>query len=87
MRYAKAFIKKLIIRTDCGGVLFEYVLIMVLILVPLVSVSEFISSPSGTGMFSSGMSVGSAKEDYGMLGNEFVNWVRRIISGVSLPVP
>lgn len=87
MRSAKAFIKTFIVRTDSGGVLFEYVLIMVLILVPLVSVSEFISSPSGTGMFSSSMAVDSAKEDYGMLGNEFVNWVRRIISGVSLPVP
>ncbi len=87
MRYVNAFIKKFILRSDSGGVLFEYVLIMVLILVPLVSVSELISSPSGTGMFSSGMAVDSANEDYGMLGNEFVNWVRRIISGVSLPVP
>lgn len=87
MRPVKAFIKSLFLRTDSGGVLFEYVLIMVLILVPLVGVSEFVSSPSGTGIFSSTMAVNSAHEDYGMLGNEFVNWVRRIISGVSLPVP
>ena len=87
MRYVKTFIKKIIVRGDSGGVLFEYVLLLVLILVPLICVSKFVSSPSGTGMFSLGVSPHSGGEDYGMLGNEFINWVRRIISGVSLPVP
>ena len=85
MRHVKTSIKKIIVRADSGGVLFEYVLLLVLILVPLICVSKFVSSPSGTGMF---YSLGaSGVEDYGMLGNEFINWVRRIISGVSLPVP
>jgi len=87
MRYVKAFIKKYILRADSGGVLFEYVLIMVLIVMPLVGVSKFVSSPSGTQLFSTHMLTDSAHENYGALGNEFVNWIRRIISGVSLPVP
>ena len=87
MRYVKAFIKKHVLRADSGGVLFEYVLMMVLIVLPLVGVSKFISSPSGTELFSTHMPTDSEPGNYGALGNEFVNWVRRIISGVSLPVP
>jgi len=87
MHQAKKNLGKWLWRSKSGGVLFEYVLLMVLILVPLVGVSKFVSSPSGSGMFSSSMAGNSGNEDYGMLGNEFVNWVRRIISGISLPVP
>lgn len=87
MRHVKAFVMKHVLRSDSGGVLLEYVLIMVLIVVPLVGASKFISSPSGTVLFSTHMPTDSAHENYGALGNEFVNWVRRIISGVCLPVP
>lgn len=83
-------------RSASGGVLFEYVILSVCVIVPLLTGASFLSSPGGPititpqenrAVFTGTMVVDNNREDYGLLGNEYVNWVRRVMAGIALPIP
>ena len=67
-----------------GDVLMEYVLLTVLIVMPLVGASSYLYSPSGRTFYIEGSLTG---QDFGILGNSFVQLYRMVMSGVSLPLP
>jgi len=67
-----------------GDVLMEYVLLTALIVLPLVGVSTELVNVSGR-TFSASDAV--AGEDFGLLGNAFVQCYRMIMSGICLPLP
>jgi len=67
-----------------GDVLMEYVLLTVLIILPLVSASTGLVNPSGSTFYTVGA---PSVEDFGSLGNSFVQLYRMVMSGVSLPLP
>ena len=69
---------------ECGDVLMEYVLLTVLIILPLVGASTYMYIPSGTTFDVEGALGG---EDFGLLGNMFVDLYRMVMSGLSLPLP
>lgn len=71
-------------RSDRGDVLLEYVLLTILIVLPLVGASTGMVNPSGRTFFVEGALSG---EDFGTLGNAFVDLYRMVMSGVSLPLP
>ncbi len=75
------------LRSDRGDVLMEYVLLTVLIVVPLIGgftyVFDFTGEPPMFGR-SEGAITG---QDFGVLGNSFVQLYRMVMSGVSLPLP
>jgi len=71
-------------RSDRGDVLMEYVLLTILIVLPLVGASTGMFNPSGRTFFVEGAISG---EDFGSLGNAFVQLYRMVMSGVSLPLP
>ena len=71
-------------RDECGDVLMEYVLLSVLIILPLVGASTYLYNPSGTTFDVEGALGG---EDFGILGNMFVDLYRMVMSGLSLPLP
>lgn len=64
--------------------LLEYVLLTLLIILPLVGVSVGLVNVSGE-TFSSDDAVKG--ENFGLLGNAFVNRYRMVMSGISLPLP
>lgn len=72
------------LRDERGDVLMEYVLLTLLIILPLVGVSVGLVNVSGK-TFSSNNAV--AGEDFGLLGNAFVDRYRMVMSGISLPLP
>ena len=67
-----------------GDVLMEYVILSVLIILPLVGASTYLYNPSGTTFDVEGALGG---EDFGMLGNMFVDLYRMVMSGLCLPLP
>ena len=67
-----------------GDVLLEYVLLTLLIVLPLVGASTELVNVSGQTFTFQG---GAETEDFGSLGNSFVQLYRMVISGVSLPLP
>lgn len=67
-----------------GDVLFEYVILTVLIILPLVGASTGFFNPSGRTFDVEGALGG---EDFGTFGNAFVQLYRLVMSGVSLPLP
>ena len=71
-------------RDDRGDVLMEYVLLSVLIILPLVGASTYLYNPSGSTFDVEGALGG---EDFGILGNMFVDLYRMVMSGLSLPLP
>ncbi len=71
-------------RDERGDVLMEYVLLSVLIILPLVGASTYLYNPSGTTFDVEGALGG---EDFGILGNMFVDLYRMVMSGLSLPLP
>lgn len=71
-------------RDDRGDVLMEYVLVTVLIVLPLVGASTYLYNPSGVTFDVEGALGG---EDFGILGNMFVDLYRMVMSGLSLPLP
>lgn len=73
-----------VLRCERGDVLMEYVLLTVLILLPLVGASTGFFNPSGRTFYVEGALSG---EDFGVLGNAFVQLYRMVMSGVSLPLP
>jgi hypothetical protein len=70
--------------SDRGDVLLEYILLTVLIVLPLVGASTGMFNPSGRTFFVEGAISG---EDFGTVGNSFVQLYRMVMSGVSLPLP
>jgi len=69
---------------DRGDVLMEYVIVTVLIVLPLIGAATGLFNPSG-----STFAVGGALdgEDFGIIGNAFVEVWRRVMCGVALPIP
>ncbi len=72
------------LREKRGDVLMEYVLLTALIVLPLVGVSTELVNVSGQ-MFTASNAVSG--EDFGLLGNAFVQRYRMIMSGICLPLP
>jgi hypothetical protein len=73
-----------LLREERGDVLLEYVLLTLLIVLPLVGVSTELVDVDGQ-MFTAGNAVSG--EDFGLLGNAFVQRYRMIMSGICLPLP
>lgn len=71
-----------------GDMLMEYVLLLVLIIVPVVCGSKIIFDASGTpgSTASAGMAL-DPPDDFGIVGNNFVDMFRRTFSGLALPTP
>lgn len=70
---------------DCsGGVLLEYVIINLLVVLALVGVGNVLYSPGGATFNLEGTLSG---DNYGILGNPLVESWRRVMSGLSLPIP
>jgi len=67
-----------------GDVLMEYVILSVLIILPLVGASTFFYNPSGATFDVEGALGG---EDFGLIGNMFVDLYRMVMSGLCLPLP
>ena len=72
------------LREERGDVLMEYVLLTVLIILPLVGASTGFFNPNGKTFDVEGALGG---EDFGLLGNAFVQLYRLVMSGVCLPLP
>jgi len=72
------------IRSERGDVLMEYLLLTILIVLPLVGASTGFFNPSGRTFYVEGALSG---DDFGILGNAFVQLYRMVMSGVSLPLP
>lgn len=71
-------------KSERGDVLLEYVLLTILVVLPLVGASTGLVNVGGRTFFVEG---GISGEDFGSLGNDFVQLYRMVISGVSLPLP
>jgi hypothetical protein len=59
-----------------GDILMEYVVLTVFILLPLVVYENQLFNPAG-----------AATGDLGFFGEQFVGWMQRMLSGISLPIP
>lgn len=70
--------------SERGDVLFEYVLLTVLIILPLIGAATAFFNPSGRTFIVDGALSG---EDFGTFGNAFVQLYRLVMSGVCLPLP
>jgi hypothetical protein len=73
------------LRGERGDVLLEYVLLTMIIILPLVGVSVGLVNVGGKRTFSPGGAVEG--EDFGLLGNAFVDRYRMVMSGIALPLP
>ena len=76
-----------ILRSERGDVLMEYVLLTLLIIIPLIGGASILFDPAGKPPMFSDYEKGVAGEDFGVLGNSFVQLYRMVMSGVSLPLP
>lgn len=74
----------LVSRRDAGGVLMEYVLVTAVTVGFLVGMSGLIFAPGGSAFTVEGALDG---DNFGFLGNAFVDMYRLIIKGISLPIP
>jgi hypothetical protein len=54
----------------------EYVILTVMILLPLTVYDKVLFNPAG-----------AVNGDLGFFGEQFVGWLQRMMSGVSLPIP
>ncbi len=72
------------LRDERGDVLLEYVLLTLLIILPLMGVSVGLVNVHGRTFTSID---GVPGEDFGLLGNAFVQRYRMVMSGISLPLP
>jgi len=82
----QAILKRLA-HSNRGDVLMEYVLLTVLIILPLIGGSSVLFDPAGKPPMFGDYEKGVAGQDFGMLGNSFVQLYRMVMSGVSLPLP
>jgi hypothetical protein len=80
-------ILKRLAQSNRGDVLMEYVLLTVLIILPLIGGSSVLFDPAGKPPMFGDYEKGVAGQDFGMLGNSFVQLYRMVMSGVSLPLP
>lgn len=71
-------------RSERGDVLAEYVILLVMIMVPLIGASVGLVNPSGATFTMEGTIDG---DNFGVFGNAMVEAFRRIMCGLSLPVP
>jgi hypothetical protein len=71
-------------RNERGDVLMEYVLLTTLMILPLVGVSVGLVNVSGETFSPDDAAQG---ENFGLLGNAFVQRYRMVMSGISLPLP
>lgn len=71
-------------RSERGDVLLEYVLLTLLIILPLMGISVGLVNVNGRTFTSID---GVPGEDFGLLGNAFVQRYRMVMSGISLPLP
>ena len=85
MNRSRTALRKLL-ECERGGVLMEYVIIMLAVCLPLLGVvhvgfnptgGEVVFDPTGSG----------AGTNFGVLGNAFVDWYQRIVCGIALPMP
>ena len=76
-----------LVDSNRGDVLLEYVLLTVLIIIPLIGGSSVLFDPAGKPPMFSDYEQGVAGQDFGLLGNSFVQLYRMVMSGVSLPLP
>ncbi len=67
-----------------GGVLMEYVLVTAITLAFFTGVAGFVFDPSGRAFTVDGALAG---DNFGFLGDAFVDMYRMILSGLSLPIP
>ncbi len=68
-------------QDERGGVLLEYVILMLCIALPLITFNNMvIFNPSG-------MSADGTTASFGLLGDNFVELYKSIISGIGLPIP
>ena len=75
------------LRSERGDVLMEYVLLTVLIIIPLLGGSSILFNPGGEGPTINEFDKVVSGENFGILGNSFVQLYRMVMSGVSLPLP
>jgi len=73
--------------SERGDVLMEYVLLTVLIIIPLLGGSSILFNPAGAPPMFENFDKEVTGENFGMLGNSFVQLYRMVMSGVSLPLP
>jgi hypothetical protein len=73
-----------LVSSNRGDVLMEYVLLTVLI---IIGGSSVLFDPAGKPPMFGDYEKGVAGQDFGMLGNSFVQLYRMVMSGVSLPLP
>ena len=73
-----------LLSEERGDVLMEYALITMIIVLPLVGVSVGLVNPGGQTFSPDGPVAGN---DFGLLGNAFVQRYRMVMSGISLPLP
>lgn len=71
-------------RDEKGDVLMEYVIVTLAVILPLVGISGGVFSPTGQTFNIQG---GLAGDDFGLLGNAFVDRWRMLLSGIGLPLP
>lgn len=88
-------------RVRSGSVLMEYVMLTTVVLLALMGASSVFVVPggaplaggaafSGTGVLDydrAQIEAGEARYDFGLLGNAFVDWYRRLATGLALPFP
>lgn len=70
--------------SERGDVLAEYVILLVMIMVPLVGASVGLVNPSGSTFTTGGTLDG---DNFGVFGNAMVAAFRRIMCGLCLPIP
>lgn len=74
----------MLIDDDVGGVLMEYVILNLFIVLALVGTGSALFSPAGSVFAIEGTLAG---ENYGLLGNPLVESWRRVMAGLALPIP
>ena len=72
------------LRCTRGDVLLEYVIVTVFIVLPLIGVASAGFSPGGRSFTVKETLEG---QDFGVIGNAYVEMYRRIMSGIGLPIP
>ena len=67
-----------------GDVLMEYVIVTLAVILPLVGISEGVFNPTGQTFNIQG---GLEGDNFGLLGNAFVDRLRMLMTGIGLPLP
>lgn len=74
-----------------GSVLLEYVVLLVFVILPLLGVQQLLMDPTAgpdpSAVLSGLEGQVADRPDYGVLGNAFVGWYQRLVTGTALPIP